>query len=246
MNLRSALLVAASLLLLATAAGAGTGKEKEGSSDTVDSGSFGIFVGGRRVATETFSVHTQPAGTNTITSQLKEDGGAAAQSSELQITSTGVLIRYEWRELAPGKGQLEITPKNDFLVERITTNPGDKPAEQPFLMPNTSVVLDNNFLIQREVLAWRYLASSCTTEKGQMRCTSAQFGAIVPQDRTSARLTMQPVGEEKITIRGTERQLLRINLKGEDDEWGLWLDPQDHYKLIRVVKAGENSEVVRD
>jgi hypothetical protein len=57
---------------------------------------------------------------------------------------------------------------------------------------------------------------------------------------------MQPVGEEKITIRGTERQLLRINLKAEDDEWGLWLDPQDHYKLLRVVKSGENSEVVRD
>ena len=233
------------MLLLSAALAAETGKEKE-APGVVDSGSFGIFVNGRRVATETFSVHAQPGGTNIISSQLKEDGGAAAQSSDLQITSTGVLVRYEWRELAPGKGQLEITPKNDFLVERITTNPGDKPAEQPFLMPNTSVVLDNNFLIQREILAWRYLASSCATEKGQMRCTAAQFGAIVPQDRTSARLTMQPVGEEKVTIRGTERQLLRINLKGEDDEWGLWLDSQDHYKLIRVVKVGENSEVVRD
>ncbi|MBZ5706354.1 MAG: hypothetical protein LAN63_13475, partial [Acidobacteriia bacterium] len=179
-------------------------------------------------------------------SQLKEDGGGAAQSSDLQITSAGVLVRYEWHELTPGKGQLEIIPKNDFLVERVTTNPGDKPAEQPFLMPNTSVVLDNNFLIQREVLAWRYLASSCTTEKGQMRCAPAQFGAIVPQDRTSTRLNVQPVGEEKVTIRGVERQLLRLNLKSEDDEWGLWLDPQDHYKLIRVTKSGENSEVVRD
>jgi hypothetical protein len=96
------------------------------------------------------------------------------------------------------------------------------------------------------VLAWRYLASSCTTEKGQMRCTAAQFGAIVPQDRTSTRLTVQPVGEEKVTIRGVERQLLRLNLKSEDDEWGLWLDPQDQYKLVRVTKTGENSEVVRD
>ena len=244
MNLKNALLVGATLVLSCAAVmGA---DQKEAGGGVVDSGSFGVFVNGRRVATETFSVHAQPGGANTITSQLKEDGGGAAQSSELQITSAGVLVRYEWRELAPGKGQLEITPKNDFLVERVTSNPGDKPAEQPFLMPNTSVVLDNNFLIQREILAWRYLASSCHTENGQMRCTPAQFGAIVPQDRTSARLTVQPVGEEKVTIRGAERQLLRINVKGEDDEWALWLDAQDHYKLIRVVKAGENSEVVRD
>ncbi|HVO80111.1 MAG TPA: hypothetical protein VMT28_05240 [Terriglobales bacterium] len=246
MNLRNALLVAAALLLLATAAVAGTAQEKQASGGTVDSGSFGIFVNGRRVATETFSVHAQAGGANTIASELKEDGGGAAQSSELQITSAGVLVRYEWHELAPGKGQLEVTPKNDFLVERITANPGDKPAEQPFLMPNTSVVLDNNFLIQREVLAWRYLASSCTTEKGQMRCAPAQFGAIVPQDRTSTRLSVQPVGEEKITVHGVERPLLRLNLKSEDEEWALWLDPQDHYKLIRVTRSGDNSEVVRD
>lgn len=245
MNLKSALLVGASFLLLLAGASAIAADEKP-TAGAVDSGSFGIFVNGRRVATETFSVHAQPGGNSTITSQLKEDGGAPLQSSELQITSAGVLVHYEWRELGSGKGQLELMPKNDFLVERVTTSPGEKPAEQPFLMPSTSVVLDNNFLIQREILAWRYLASSCVTEKGQMRCTPAQFGAIVPQDRTSARLSVQPVGEEKVTIRGAERQLLRLNLKGDDDEWALWLDPLDHYKLMRVIKTGENSEVVRD
>jgi hypothetical protein len=59
-------------------------------------------------------------------------------------------------------------------------------------------------------------------------------------------VNVQPVGEEKVKIRDTERQLLRINIKSDDDEWALWLDPQDHYKLLRVVKAGANTEVVRD
>ncbi len=139
-----------------------------------------------------------------------------------------------------------IVPNNEFLIERITQNPGDKPAEQPFLMPNTSVVLDNNFLVHRQVLAWRYLASSCAHDAGPMRCGPAQFGAIIPQERTSTRVNVQPVGEEKVKIRDTERQLLRINIKSDDDEWALWLDPQDHYKLLRVVKAGANTEVVRD
>jgi hypothetical protein len=79
-----------------------------------------------------------------------------------------------------------------------------------------------------------------------MQCGPAQFGAIVPQERTSIRVSVQPIGEEKITVRGTERHLLRLNLKSDGDEWDLWLDPQDHYKLIRVVKTGDNTEVVRD
>jgi hypothetical protein len=231
------------LLLIASAA-VGAGKEPAG--QMVDSGSFGVFMNGQRVATETFSIQ-QSGGASTTSAQVKEEGGSgASQSSELQVNAAGAVIRYEWRELSPGKSALVIVPNNEFLIERITQNPGDKPAEQPFLMPNTSIVLDNNFLIHRQVLAWRYLASSCVHEGGPMRCGPAQFGAIVPQERTSTRVNVQPVGEEKVKIRDTERQLLRINIKSDDDEWALWLDPQDHYKLLRVVKAGANTEVLRD
>ena len=230
--------------LLIAGAAAGAGKEPAG--QMVDSGSFGVFMNGKRVATETFSIQ-QSGGASTTTSQVKEEGvSGASQSSELQVTSAGAVVRYEWHELSPGKSGLVLVPNNEFLIERVTQNPGDKPAEQPFLMPNTSIVLDNNFLIHREVLAWRYLASSCVHNTGPMRCGPAQFGAIVPQERTSTRVNVQPVGEEKVKIRDTERQLLRINIKSDDDEWGLWLDPQDHYKLLRVVKAGANTEVLRD
>jgi hypothetical protein len=162
------------------------------------------------------------------------------------MTSAGALIRYEWHEANPGKSQLQVVPNNEFLLEKVTQNPGEKPAEQPFLMPNTSVILDNNFLIHREVLAWRYLASSCEQGNAPMRCGPAQFGVIVPQERISLRVNVQPVGQEKVVVRGAERQLLRLNLKSEDEEWALWLDPQDHYKLIRVVRSGDNAEIVRD
>ncbi len=232
---------------LLLAAAAALPKEKEIAGQTMDAGSFGVFLNGRRVATETFSIQQQSGGVSTISSQVKEEGGSgASQNSELQVTSGGVLVRYEWRELSPGKGQLVVLPNNEFLVERITQNPGDKPAEQPFLMPNTSVILDNNFLVHREVLAWRYLASGCEQNNGARRCAPAQFGVLVPQERTSMRVGVQPVGEEKLVIRGVERQLTRINLKSDDEEWALWLDPQDHYKLIRVVKSGGNTEVLRD
>ena len=212
----------------------------------VDSGSFGVFVGGRRVATETFSVQQGGGGVSTVTSQVKEDGGSAAQHSELQVSSAGGLVRYEWHETTPGKSQLELVPNNDFLIERLKQNPAEKATEHPFLMPATTVVLDNNFFVHREVMAWRYLASSCNQDKGQMKCGPAQFGVVVPQEQVSVRITVQPVGPEKVTIRGAERQLLRLNVTSDDGDWGLWLDADDHYKLVRVVKTGENTEVIRD
>jgi hypothetical protein len=54
------------------------------------------------------------------------------------------------------------------------------------------------------------------------------------------------VGKEKVTIRGTERELLRLNLKGEAFAWAMWVDDKDQFKLIRVAIPSDNTEVVRD
>ena len=57
---------------------------------------------------------------------------------------------------------------------------------------------------------------------------------------------MELVGREKVTIRGTERELLRLNLLGENFAWALWVDDKDQFKLMRVVIADDSTEVVRD
>jgi hypothetical protein len=218
---------------------------KDAADQTVDSGSFGVFISGHRVATETFSVR-QASGASTVSSQVKDEGGSASQSSEMQLTSSGGLVRYEWHEMTPGKTTLVVVPNNEFLLETVTEKPGDKPAEQPFLLPNTSPILDNNFFVHREILAWRYLGSSCSAETAGLKCGPAEFGVLVPQGRTSSHITVQPIGDEKVTIRGTEQQLLHIDLKSEDGDWSLWLNTKDHYKLMRITKSGEQVEIVRD
>jgi hypothetical protein len=161
------------------------------------------------------------------------------------MTSSGELVRYEWGD---GSGSLVVTPKDEFLLEKITTAASAKTAEQPFLMPNTSAILDNNFFIHREVLAWRYLATNCHTESGGLKCQQGpvEFGVLVPQDRTSMRVRMELVGKEKVTIRGTERELWRLNLLGESFSWALWVDDKDQFKLVRVLIADANTELVRD
>jgi hypothetical protein len=222
-------------------------KDKDAGSKYVDSGTFGVFINGQRVASETFHIQQQNSN-SVIQSELKEGNGTspALQKSDLEITATGELLRYDWSQAAGGS--LSVSPNNDFLIEKISTATSTKPAEQPFLMPSTSSILDNNFFIHREVLAWRFLAADCKQGADGLKCQRdpGEFGVLVPQDRTSIHVRLELVGKEKVTIRGTERELLRLNLMGESFTWSLWLDDRDQFKLMRVAIPADNTEVVRD
>jgi hypothetical protein len=241
-----ALLAAVSLAVSAPASDK-KNQAKAAPAQTVDSGSFGIFVKGARVATETFSIQQQTS-SSVIKSQLKQTVGAdpISQKSDLEMTAAGELIRYEWSQSSGGS--LSVFPNNEFLLERISTASSSKPAEKPFLMPSSSAILDNNFFVHREVLIWRYLAAACKPEGGAMKCQQdpGDFGVLVPQESTSMHVRMELVGKEKIVVRGTDRELMRLNLKGDDFDWALWVDEQDHFKLIRVAIPADNTEVVRD
>lgn len=223
-------------------------KEKEKpANQTIDAGSFSVFVKGQRVAVETFQIE-QENSNSIIKSQLKEASGnnQALQKSDLAITSSGELLRYEWSQTSGGS--LSVVPNNDFLLEKVLTATSTKPAEQPFLMPSTSAILDNNFFIHREVLAWRFLAAACKKEGSDLKCQKdpGDFGVLVPQDRMSMHVRMEVVGKEKVTIRGTERELLRLNLVGDTFSWALWLDDHDRFKLMRVEIPADDTEVLRD
>ena len=246
---RAVAILASLSVALATGTVAGDKKDqgKQQASATVDSGSFGIFIKGQRVATETFTIHQQ-ADVSNIKSQLKETVGSdpATQKSSLEVGSNGQLIRYEWSQSSGAS--LTVLPNNEFLIEKISTPTSAKPVEQPFLMPSTSVILDNNFFVHREVLVWRYLASACKPEGGGSKCSRepGDFGVLVPQDHTSIHVRIELVGKEKIQVQGAERDMMRLNLKGDDFDWALWVDEQDHFKLMKVAIPADNTEVVRD
>jgi hypothetical protein len=222
-------------------------KKDKAAAQAVDSGSFGIFVKGQRVATETFSVQQQNGGSVTK-AELKElsTSNPASQKSSLEISSNGELIRYEWSQSSGVS--LTVLPKDEFLIEKVTTPSSSKPAEKPFLMPSSSVILDNNFFVHREILVWRYLGSACKPEGGNFKCPqeATPFGVLVPQDQSSMPIKLQVVGKEKVMFHGSERELLRLNLIGENSDWALWVDDQDQFKLMRVAIPADNTEVVRD
>lgn len=244
-RIRAAMVFAAVLLGVAAAAYG----FKESAGHTVDAGSFGIYVNGQRVALEQFTIQ-QTASGSLINSQLREEGAGekANQSSVMQLSTKGEIVRYEWHELMPEKSDLELLPNDQFLIERLTLKPGEKPLEQPFLLPSSTVILDNNFFVHRELLAWRYLAQNCKTEGGKFQCVTGpiSFGVIVPQERTSMRVSLEPAGREKLPVAGKERELPRFDLKFEDNKWSLWLDDLDHFKIIKIAIANEKTEVIRE
>ena len=245
-----AVLVLAGMCLLAvsTAPAAADKNDKAPAAQMVDSGSFGVFMNGRRVATETFSIH-QSSGGSSIVSQFKSEAGAdkAEQTSDWQMSASGELRKYEWKEVSPGQSQAVVLPNQEFLIERFRSGPQDKEIEQPFLLPASSSLLDDYFFVQREVLAWKFLATSCKQDKGALECPlkqHVQFGALNPHARASMSVTVEFAGREKVTIRGSEQELNRLDLKNESSNWTLWLD--DQFKLQRILISGDNTEVVRD
>ena len=242
----------AGVLLASTCALAGDkdkgDKDKKDAGQMVDSGTLGVFVAGHRVATETFSIQQNSAG-SVISSQFKTEEGVdkSAQTSNLQLSPAGDIRKYEWKELSPGKAQATVAPSNDYLMEHITSAPSEKPEDQPFLLPASTSILDDYVFIHREVLVWRYLASACKREQGAVQCPAnqkTQFGAMNPHQRTSLPLTVEFAGRDNISVRGAEKETNKFLLKSEGAEWTMWLD--DLFKLQRILIANENTEVIRD
>jgi len=236
------------LMLALLLSGIALAKEKGGPGQKVDSGSFGVFMNGRRVGTETFSITQNPNG-SVIQSEFKAGGsaGQAVQNSELQLTGTGEIRRYEWKELSPGKAQSVVIPNDQLLTQKWSAGPQEKEQEQPYLLPTATSILDDYFFVHREVLAWKYLASTCRTEKGQVQCPlkqRAQFGTMNPRQHSSAPASMEFMGREKVTVGNVEKELSKLELKSEAGSWLIWFD--DQFKVLRISIPSEKTEVVRD
>ena len=223
-------------------------KEKSSGGQIVDSGTFGVFVNGHRVATETFSIE-QTSNGSVATSRFKTEPGLdqAEQTSELQLSASGDLRKYEWKEITPGKTQAVVQPNETLLVERSTENPQAKPDEHPFLLPVSTSILDDYFFVHREILVWKYLGMACRQESGRVSCPvaqRAQFGALNAHARSSLLVSIEFTGKEKVPIRGVAQDLNHFTLKSDMGDWSLWLD--DQFKLVRILVPADNTEVVRD
>lgn len=222
---------------------------KSNSKEMVDSGSFGVYVGGKRVASEVFRIE-QGSTMHLAHAELRLADGTSkvAQSSDMEIEANGDLHRYEWQEFLPEKAQLTVVPNDEFLIEHISPNPVAKGKLQdlPHLLPHSTIILDDNFFSHREILAWRYLAAGCRPDGTSLKCSPApaQFGVLIPNQHAASTVSMDYKGREKVMIKGVSKELAAFRLQTDAGDWILYLD--ENKKLVRILIPSENTEILRD
>lgn len=241
-------------------------KEKvKAAARVADSGSFGIYLNGKRVGTETFNItetlnNQRLPDYSTATSEIKFDDGRfrATQTAEMQVSAKGELRSYVWHATVPQKEEASVEPKDQLLVEHIV--PADqKKLDVQHMLPLSTIILDDNFFSQREILLWWYL-STCRRQDNNLLCGTGKFMILVPHQHVSGNATLELMGQEKVMIKGAERELNKIKLdtngpqalnwlndqshESEAAQWVLWVD--DQYRIVKMTVAGSNVEVVRD
>lgn len=240
--------VVASLLgCLAAFSFAGTSKDKKTEGGKLwDSGSFGIFVNGKRVGTEKFTIEQKDSKVSVADSEITVDDGHSkvTQTSEMRVAPNGDLLSYVWKGLSPQKEQSTVEPKDQLLVEHVV--PADqKKMDVPYVLPVSTVILDDNFFSHRELLVWRYLATGCVVKPNEGRmCAPSHFGILVPHQHTSASAMMELTGREQINVKGRQQELNKFRLESDGVVWNLWVS--DDYKVIKMSVPSSNVEVVRD
>jgi hypothetical protein len=134
-----------------------------------------------------------------------------------------------------------------------------KKVDVPHMLPVSTVILDDNFFSQREVLLWWYLATGCRRQNNDLMCATGKFVILVPRQHVSGNATLELMGQDKVMVKGSERELNKIKLetngpqtmtwlndqsREDSTQWLLWVD--DQYKVIKMTVAGSGIEVVRD
>lgn len=248
--MKKAFLVVALLAAVAGAWARGQSKNKTApkkspANRTADSGSFGIFLDGKRIGTETFRIE-EGSEVSVATSEIKVDDGTtkADQRSEMRVGGDGNLRYYRWQSILPTKEETVVEPKEDLLVEHIT--PADqKKLDLPHILPVSTSILDDNFFSHREILAWRYMATSCKLEQGYPRsCWKSVFGILVPRQHLAANATVELVGRNVIKIKGVEQELNELKVDTGGGLWLIWID--DHLKVQKMAVPTDKVEIIRD
>lgn len=220
--------------------------KKAGNSKSWDSGSFGIFLNGKRIGTEKFSIEQRGSELSVANSEInvEDNGSKMVQTAEMQMTPKGELVSYVWKGVSPQKEQYTVEPKDQLLVEHLI--PADqKKMDVPFILPSSTVILDDNFFSHRELLVWRYLATGCEVKPNQGRmCGPSHFGILVPRQHISANLVMELTGRDTITVKGQQLELNKFKIDSDGVIWNLWVN--DDFKLMKITIPAGNVEVVRD
>lgn len=210
----------------------------------VDAGTFGVMLGGKRVATESFTMQ-QGANGSTVSSKLEFASGekTVQQQAELEIGADGALRKYTWEETQPGKARIVAEPQDKmFLVvrQKASENEQQKENVQPLDAHVTSIV-DDNFYSHVQVLVWRYMAMSC--KGGSCRYAEQKLPVFVPHQEMAQLFTLNYAGTDPVRVKNTLMQATKYRVTTEAGEMQVWMDG---FRMVKLTLPGNTVEVVRE
>jgi hypothetical protein len=243
-KLRRSWAILASLVLLASAATARNKSVEVPAANLVDEGTFAIFQNGQRVATEDFTIRQLP-GSSLASSHLRLDSGGSTleQTTQLALLPDGSLSRYEWQQLSPARRSATVEPKDQVLMMHTVAE--GKSSDHSFFLTPAAFILDDYVFSSREVLLWRYLATSCKQRDTGDGCdlVRARFPVLVPRRSTSGEVFVEFKGYDDTPLNGRPQHLRHFLIETDGPDWHLWLD--DKHKLLRISVPDSNIEVLR-
>jgi hypothetical protein len=243
--IRRTLIIASLILFVATLfAGSKPTTSKPGT--VVDQGSFGIFQNGQRVATENFTIRQYPDSSTTsseFVAEATQTSGKIDQTSELTLFPDGSLSRYEWKQVSPGRGSITVEPSEQVLLMHTVAD--GKSTDQPFFLTPSAFILDDYFFSTREVLLWRYMASSCAPRPAGEGCdlVRTRFPVLIPHRHTSSQVFVEFKGYDDTPLNGRPQRLRHFLMQSDGPDWHLWLD--SNLRLLRVSIPETNTEILR-
>ena len=137
-----------------------------------------------------------------------------------------------------------MEPKDQLLVEHLM--PSDKKKmDVPHILPVNTVILDDNFFSQRELLVLRYLATGCVwkPDKGRV-CGPSHFGILIPHQHAASDAVIDLIGHETITVKGQQVKTNKLKLETDGTTWLIWVG--EDYKILKMSIPASNVNVVRD
>jgi hypothetical protein len=120
-----------------------------------------------------------------------------------------------------------------------------KPGEQAFFLTPGTFILDDYFFVSREVLAWRYMSSSCKPHPNGDGCDleRTRFATLIPRRRVSDEVYVEMKGFDDAPFNGRPQHLRHLQMESNGVLWQLWLD--SNMKLVRISVPSIQLEVLR-
>ena len=209
---------------------------KAQTADAGDSGVFQVLADNKRVGIEKFQIK-RSTGAWESTAELQIDGPKGEKVSETSTLRLDLQlrpVRYERIQTTPVKGNL-VAEFSSTETQLAAVVDGGEPQQEEFeLQLDNLAVLDTNFFHH-----YAFLVRLYDRNKGGAQ----PFNVFVPQEALPGTISLKLLGNEKVTVGQTAKDLDHFQAVTEELQIDIWARPDGAIERISIPSA--KLEVVR-